>query len=424
MLSNEMVEAIEQFYKRREARLRRRLDQTEDLVGKYRILKAIHNNRKSERRFWGEQNEDGGPGSGNFGHEGVPGQVGGSAPSGAGLNEKVRHAAKKGYLEADRQLRSVLKDAPVGIRFKQNGVGYTKTAENEFISDDGRKANINYIANGVNITVESSIPQFEDVKSVDIAAQKLQNGEISAKETTVKIPSMEPRAYKGAQIVDVSKEQFQSLREELQNNTGKAVTNDEIEEYLGAIDTYRGANYSSVVAASAGFSGGYEGYSSSMSDERKNRAVSQADAIERFIKSADKYDGKVMRALGFDLGGEYDDGSTTKQFENLINKCKPGEELDMGHISSWTTQETTVGQILGARTGNDETAERSVQVIFTCQKSSNGVDIGRFSKELTQGEVVFSKDQRFRVKSVKQKEIGDDDWPVTKYEIEVEEVMP
>lgn len=140
--------------------------------------------------------EDGGPGSGNHGHEGVPGQVGGSAPSGAGLNEKVRSAAKKGYMEVDRQVRSTLKDAPVGTRFTQKGVRYTKTAENEFTSDTGNKATLNAIANGVNVANESSIPEFEDVKSADVAAQQLQNGELSAKEAAALVPPASSKQIK------------------------------------------------------------------------------------------------------------------------------------------------------------------------------------------------------------------------------------
>lgn len=140
--------------------------------------------------------EDGGPGSGNHGHEGVPGQVGGSAPSGAGLNEKVRSAAKKGYMEVDRQVRSTLKDTPVGTRFTQKGVRYTKTAENEFTSDTGNKATLNAIANGVNVANESSIPEFEDVKSADVAAQQLQNGELSAKEAAALVPPASSKQIK------------------------------------------------------------------------------------------------------------------------------------------------------------------------------------------------------------------------------------
>lgn len=140
--------------------------------------------------------EDGGPGSGNHGHEGVPGQVGGSAPSVAGLNEKVRSAAKKGYMEVDRQVRSTLKDAPVGTRFTQKGVRYTKTAENEFTSDTGNKATLNAIANGVNVANESSIPEFEDVKSADVAAQQLQNGELSAKEAAALVPPASSKQIK------------------------------------------------------------------------------------------------------------------------------------------------------------------------------------------------------------------------------------
>lgn len=143
------------------------------------LLKSILNGDDSDPD--GSDHDDGGPGSGNHGHEGVPGQVGGSAPSGSSLNDSIRSAAQKGYMEADRQIRSTLKDVPVGTKFTQKGMTYTKTADNVFTDDKGRKATTNAIANGVNISSEESIPKFEDVKSADIAAQKLQNGEIDVK---------------------------------------------------------------------------------------------------------------------------------------------------------------------------------------------------------------------------------------------------
>ena len=48
---------------------------------------------------------DGGPGSGNFGHEGVPGKVGGSAPSGKALNESLNGAYEKGRDEFEKNVK-------------------------------------------------------------------------------------------------------------------------------------------------------------------------------------------------------------------------------------------------------------------------------------------------------------------------------
>ena len=151
------------------------------------LMKAIANG-EAEPDGFAPFDEDGGPGSGNHGHEGVPGEVGGSAPSASSLNDSIRNAFKNGYMEVDKQVRSTLKDVPVGTKFTQKGVKYTKTAENEFTADNGRKATVNAIANGIDISSEASIPKFEDVKSSDIAAQKLENGELSAKKAAELVP--------------------------------------------------------------------------------------------------------------------------------------------------------------------------------------------------------------------------------------------
>lgn len=371
---------------------------------------------------------DGGPGSGNFEHEGRPGEVGGSLRTGESVRDGFISdlAGAKNNAAFGEAVEKRMKDMPVGTKIKTATHSVEKISDDEYkwqFKDEPEVVHNSVVArNAIMKGVRDGSIEVEEISSKDVASAMVSAGELDPKDTDVKIPSMEPEAYKGSQVVDVSKEQFQSFREELQNGSGKAVTNDEVKEYLDAIDAYRGTEYIDVVAASAGFSDGYERYSAGLSDEERAKASAQSDTMERLIQNADKFEGKVMRALGFDLGGEYDDGSTTKQFESLVSKFKPGKELDMGHLSSWTTGQSTISQVLNARTGVDETAERSAQVVFTCPKSNSGVDVGRFSTDFTQGEVVFSKNQKFRVKSVKQKEIGDADWPISRYEVEVEEV--
>lgn len=105
MTEEEIERAVEQFYKRREVRLRARLEKTTDLLEKYHLLKAIHHNRKKLIDKWLKTDtikskditKDGGPGSGNHGHKGVPGQIGGSAP--AGPKEDLAEAIKTGRVK-------------------------------------------------------------------------------------------------------------------------------------------------------------------------------------------------------------------------------------------------------------------------------------------------------------------------------------
>ena len=60
---------------------------TDYSIGKYKAVKLT----LEEAGDRGDSsNLDGGPGSGNFGHEGVPGQVGGSAPSACNPSPNLR----------------------------------------------------------------------------------------------------------------------------------------------------------------------------------------------------------------------------------------------------------------------------------------------------------------------------------------------
>ena len=42
--------------------------------------------------------------------------------------------------------------------------------------------------------------------------------------------------------------------------------------------------------------------------------------IEKFLESAPKYKGKVYRGMGFDIGGDYDDGS----YDDFMAELKSG----------------------------------------------------------------------------------------------------
>lgn len=121
----------------------------------------------------GEENEDGGPGSGNFGHKGVPGQVGGSAATNESLNDPVREATKGSYSDFGKAVRKSLSDMNIGDKVTVKGKTYTKTGENEWEYEwnheyhpgEMSKANINSIANSCRQTDEEYIPKFEKGKA-------------------------------------------------------------------------------------------------------------------------------------------------------------------------------------------------------------------------------------------------------------------
>lgn len=368
---------------------------------------------------------DGGPGSGNHNHEGRPGEVGGSLPSGKQLTERVKDAynyKEKGldYGHVGREFRAALKDMPVGAKVTLNGTAFEKIGEDSFSYEwrEGQlsTANTNMVVNNTDPFDPSKAPVFEEIKSENVAEAKLETGELKPEETSVEVPAYKGEPYKGS-MVDVDADQFDGLRKEIQDSTGKAVSNEEVKEYLSAVDEFRGTDYTDVVAASAGFSGPYEDYSSFMTESQKEAAAASAEKMEQLIQNAEKYNGTVKRAMAFDIGGDLD-VHTSDDLAALLGACKVGSKIGMGHLSSWTTDDNTITQVLSARSGVDESAEETVQVVFTCWNSSSGVDIGRFSKSFTQGEVAFSKNQQFVVKSVSRSTTRDG---YTMYDIEVEE---
>ena len=100
-MSDELRDTIRRYYERVIARLQRRIEAETDIVGQYRLRRAARNRKKSLRELLtqGDQqvtikpsatSNDGGPGSGNHGHKGVPGEIGGSAPSPSARGENPK----------------------------------------------------------------------------------------------------------------------------------------------------------------------------------------------------------------------------------------------------------------------------------------------------------------------------------------------
>lgn len=128
--------------------------------------------------------EDGGPGSGNFGHGGRPGKVGGSS-GGEGskststssskvqkakaYNSEISKAYKsKDYTDVGRAIRKCVTDAPIGSKFTSKENSYTKTGDDTFeytiASFPNKKflANTNAVVNSADLFKPENALKFEE----------------------------------------------------------------------------------------------------------------------------------------------------------------------------------------------------------------------------------------------------------------------
>ena len=128
--------------------------------------------------------EDGGPGSGNFGHGGRPGKVGGSSggegsKSASASNSKAQKAKaynseiskaykSKDYTDVGKAIRKCVTDAPIGSKFTSKGISYTKTGDDTFeytiASFPNKKfpANTNAVVNSADLFKPENALKFEE----------------------------------------------------------------------------------------------------------------------------------------------------------------------------------------------------------------------------------------------------------------------
>lgn len=361
---------------------------------------------------------DGGPGSGNHGHEGVPGEIGGSAPSGKAATDRIKKSYKsKDYTERGKVFRKELEESPLGTKVSMNNKVYTKTGDDEYSYEwqPGKetKCNTNFMVNNMDKFNESKCPDFEMPTPQEVAISKVRNQEIEPEDTDVPLSKKyEGKRIESGMLEDLDDKMYSSKKEEFTKNAERELSDDEVYEMLDGFNEFKGTDYTNVVAASAGFGGPYAEYSRLMSESEKTQALKHAEAVEKMISVSDKYTGTAKRAMVFQ-DGEY--GEFAHIADDIIRKAESGEVIDMGHTSSWTTSDSTVNQVLSART-SDDSATRTVEIVYSV-KSKTGVDTRDL--EPWQDEIIFSKNAQFVGKSVKKKTSKNG---TETYEIELEEI--
>lgn len=365
--------------------------------------------------------EDGGPGSGNHGHEGVPGQVGGSAPSAGAFNKSIADSYKTGnYTDVGIAVRKCLKEAPLGAKIKVGSTTYTKVGdekyEYEWAPGKTTTSPENYVVNLTDKFHPENAPKFEEIKSEDIAEAKAETGELDPKETSVEVPIGEYTGKTDFPEGSVSREVMSKKKEELTRNLrdsgedGK-MDDQEVERLVGAVKHYNlGGQCQEILSAQDPET--YDFLRSTMSADRKAWAAEQAEAIERFIALSDKIDAPVYRGMAFN--DAYDEsGGKAMEF---VNSLREGGTIEFGHISSWASSRGTAVSYSSSALDAEFEDGTNYSILMTVRKPKTTVSLGGINPE---NECLSPKAAKYKVSKVKK--TYDEDDACYYYDVELEE---
>lgn len=126
---------------------------------KYGVLYSEHENSRN----------DGGPGSGNHGHKGVPGQVGGSAPSTSGPISKSSFQNGSGHFEVTGDVKDMYLTKPARTRI-EGAIKTVKTANDlkKYLENQGIKLETSY--EPLKKAMDREIPAIKEQADYVIAA--------------------------------------------------------------------------------------------------------------------------------------------------------------------------------------------------------------------------------------------------------------
>ena len=323
--------------------------------------------------LYDDENLDGGPGSGNFGHAGREGEVGGSAPSAESLNSTMSAACKaskdgdkdKAYSLAEK----FLSDVPVGSTIKMqswndecpelkkidNNV-YQNTLTGEKLDKDSALAQYDYSDtddDSMHVT-EVGSGSDDTAASSDIDRRLAWGKKIS--EEREKMSTAKP-ARQANMLYDEQFLSYDDAVKAMKDGTASEKLND----YFDIMDENGdptptkpvskqllgfGSNVSEEYAgdwsnARLGYIEKYTGQSKEQAEKTKSEldtwfsgGWSKADTttLDKYIDEDHAYDGELYRGLHFENDGDFD---------SFIAQCEPGAVITNknGMNSSWSSSE-------------------------------------------------------------------------------------
>ena len=351
------------------------------------------------RKVSSSSNKDGGPGSGNFSHEGRPGQVGGSAASHnfGGLKNS----------ELSSKMTSVFNDAKNGTHFsvKMNGVAGKDSYEIYKVSDGF------YVRskNGGNSTVKS-VDKL--VENCGVYVTNLTSDKVMYKEANIEVGEPETEEaqsftgayescrkererlasgnYKIAEVDDATAKKYaDTLNKASKAKIAKLAMDDpQFKAVVDNISAYTQGEYVYQRKATEKFiSNGYDPSNDAILGDRltdslylckdmykgQNLSVSSASVTEgmanltKAVNCSDPFDGELYRvAQDRSLMKTADSGN-----QGVYTPPKPGETISIVAPTSFSKDKAAIDKIAKDKSGDI--------IYYTVQPGAHAVDVSKLS---------------------------------------------
>lgn len=320
------------------------------------------------------------------------------------VRTEAGRAIEAGHFESGKEINDALKNGVTNMRL----VKTWKTMKDGKVRDTHGSMEGKTVAMDEMFILpsgaETLTPHQSGVASEDINCRCFVKYHLSDEYGSTDAEMGKPYSLEASPDDKLSIKEYSKAKKDLEKASGKAFSDHEIKAMLDSVNEYTGGDYTNIIAAGGDFKGVYSQYSMLLSDAQKKQALVDYENVEKFLENAPKYTGKVYRGLGFDIGGDYDDGS----YDDFMAEIKKGT-LTSPSLTSWTTKKSYLGNIFDARTGLDDSAEAMARVTLVMDESKSGVDIKDYARIKGQDEVLFSKNVTYDVVDIQENSHFDDD---------------
>lgn len=300
------------------------------------------------------------------------------------------------------EARKCFAEMPIGTSVKMKYGTFTKTGEDVFIDQKGRKNNTNAMVNSINPADYSTYPVFSE--SDDVSSSAATETRYSGK-TDFKHGS-------------VSKEAAQKRFSECAKNAeklGQTLTSEEFEGMLGSVKDYNfGPECTMILAAQA--DPDRPTHASKIFDfkdkEERKTYEKKAEQIERMIALSDKMTEPAYRGIGLNSSMV-----SEEDLRSILDKLKPGADISFGHLSSWSRNRGTASSYAGSATDMELEEGENYAIVYRLRKPKS---LAAMTSIMPEGECLAPKAAKFKVLSVKHS--YDEDLAEHSYLVDVEEV--
>ena len=359
-----------------------------------------------EQEVGEEKRGDGGPGSGNWGHTGVKGQLGGSAPGG-GVSKRTGSKETGFSSEAKERAKAKAGGGSGSGGSTKNEGSKTSTAPKSSMTLDKSPGGALATDNDGEAWKKTDSGDFMNLQSGEVvSADELGEFGGSVVEYTGKTDFPQ-----GSVSQETMNQRLWGINEKEIAEKGYAeTTSEDLEEMVGAV-THYGLGGDCQMMLATQDPDAYPDIMRTMSDDKKKSYGAEMEQVERFIAVSPKADYPVYRGVSFN------DEMHPENAQRVLSQLKVGQEISMGHVASWSSGEGTARSYAMGAVDAEFGTGQDYSVVYRVAKPKSAVSLSGINPE---GEHLTPRSARFRVNRVNH--AYDDDLECHCYTVDMEEV--